>query len=41
LSCPRCAGTGFEILERDGGEFARPCSCRRTGEHPEDDFVAR
>jgi DNA replication protein DnaC len=27
--CARCGGTGFEIVERDGREFAQPCSCRR------------
>ena len=27
--CPRCGGTGFEIVEKDGREFAQPCSCRR------------
>jgi DNA replication protein DnaC len=27
--CPRCSGTGFEIVEKDGREFAQPCSCRR------------
>lgn len=28
-ACARCGGTGFEILERDGREFAQPCPCRR------------
>jgi len=42
LSCPRCGGTGFEIVERDGGEFARPCNCRSgRGDDPGDDFLAR
>jgi DNA replication protein DnaC len=27
--CERCHGTGFEIVDRDGREFAQPCSCRR------------
>ena len=27
--CDRCGGTGFEIVSRDGGEFAQPCACRR------------
>lgn len=29
MSCERCHGTGFEIVDRDGREFAQPCSCRR------------
>ncbi len=29
MACERCDGSGFEIVERDGREFARPCSCRR------------
>lgn len=29
MACERCNGSGFEIVERDGREFARPCSCRR------------
>jgi DNA replication protein DnaC len=28
--CAVCGGTGFEIVENDGREFARPCACRRT-----------
>jgi DNA replication protein DnaC len=28
-ACARCGGTGFEILAKDGREFARPCACRR------------
>jgi DNA replication protein DnaC len=28
--CDRCGGTGFEIVSRDGGEFAQPCACRRA-----------
>jgi DNA replication protein DnaC len=27
--CPRCDGTGFEIVTRDGREYAQPCACRR------------
>jgi DNA replication protein DnaC len=27
--CERCGGTGFEIVSRDGREFAQPCACRR------------
>ncbi len=29
-ACPRCSGTGFEIVSREGREFAQPCGCRRT-----------
>ena len=29
-ACERCSGTGFEIVTRDGREFAQPCSCRRS-----------
>jgi DNA replication protein DnaC len=28
-ACAACGGTGFEIVEKDGREFARPCACRR------------
>ncbi|HEY7412601.1 MAG TPA: ATP-binding protein [Vicinamibacteria bacterium] len=27
--CERCGGTGFEIVDKDGREFATPCACRR------------
>jgi DNA replication protein DnaC len=27
-ACERCGGTGFEIVARDGREFAAPCACR-------------
>ena len=27
-ACERCGGTGFEIVDKDGREFAQPCSCR-------------
>ena len=30
-TCVRCLGTGFEIVTRDGREFAQPCTCRRPG----------
>jgi DNA replication protein DnaC len=29
-ACERCSGTGFEIVTRDGREFAQPCGCRRS-----------
>jgi DNA replication protein DnaC len=28
-ACERCQGTGFEIVTRDGREFAQPCACRK------------
>jgi len=27
--CEKCGGTGFEILSREGREFAQACACRR------------
>jgi DNA replication protein DnaC len=33
-ACERCSGTGFEIVTRDGREFALPCSCRRSATAP-------
>jgi DNA replication protein DnaC len=27
--CEKCGGTGFEILSRDGREYAQACACRR------------
>ena len=30
LPCEQCGGTGFEIVSRDGREFAQACTCRRT-----------
>lgn len=29
LACPDCSGTGFRMIERDGGQFAAPCECVR------------
>jgi len=29
-ACPRCSGTGFEIVSREGREFAQACACRRA-----------
>jgi DNA replication protein DnaC len=31
LSCERCSGTGFEIVIRDGRDYAAPCGCRLPG----------
>jgi DNA replication protein DnaC len=28
-ACERCGGTGFEIVDREGRDFAVPCACRR------------
>jgi DNA replication protein DnaC len=29
--CENCRGTGFEIVEREGREFAQKCACRQPG----------
>jgi DNA replication protein DnaC len=29
-ACERCSGTGFEIVTREGREFAQACACRRS-----------
>ena len=39
-ACERCGGTGFEIVEKEGREFAAPCACR-SGPARKDDFVRR
>ena len=39
-NCERCRGTGFEIRERDGREFAQPCSCRGRGTAGKEDSLA-
>jgi len=39
-ACERCSGTGFEIVTRDGREFAQPCSCRRASTISGDDVLA-
>jgi DNA replication protein DnaC len=42
-SCEHCGGTGFQIVERDGSEYAQPCGCR-GGSHEgggTDNFLAR
>ncbi|MET0557008.1 MAG: DNA replication protein DnaC, partial [Vicinamibacteria bacterium] len=28
--CAVCGDTGFQLVEKDGREFARPCTCRRA-----------
>jgi DNA replication protein DnaC len=40
LSCEKCGGIGFEIVARDGREFARACECRRAGDVAAADTVA-
>ena len=32
MACEQCGGTGFEIVEKDGREFAHRCACRRPGD---------
>ena len=40
MSCERCRGTGFELVTREGTEFAQPCACRRAGgAQAADDFL--
>ncbi|HVO11516.1 MAG TPA: ATP-binding protein [Vicinamibacteria bacterium] len=39
-ACPRCSGTGFEIVEREGREFAQACGCRRAATPAGGDAVA-
>jgi DNA replication protein DnaC len=31
--CPTCGGTGFEIVSREGREFAQACACRQVSAH--------
>ena len=40
--CGVCGDTGFEYVEKDGREFARPCACRRStpAERTVDAFMA-
>jgi len=40
LSCEICGGTGFEIVERDGREYAQPCRCRRKAAASDDSKAA-
>jgi DNA replication protein DnaC len=30
MTCERCRGTGFEIVAREGREYAQACACRRS-----------
>jgi DNA replication protein DnaC len=32
MACPRCDDVGFEIVSRDGREYAKACGCRRATE---------
>jgi DNA replication protein DnaC len=38
--CAACGGTGFAIVEKDGREFAQPCTCRRPAAGGRVDLVA-
>jgi DNA replication protein DnaC len=40
-ACERCHGTGFEIVTKDGREFAQPCACRRAAAVAAGDPLAR
>lgn len=35
MTCPRCGGTGFEIVSREGRDYAVPCACRRGAPGPQ------
>ncbi len=39
-TCARCSGTGFEIVSRDGREFAQACVCRRGAAAGADPLLA-
>ena len=42
MTCERCRGTGFEIVEKDGREFAAKCGCRKgTGSADSGDALLR
>ena len=42
MACANCDGSGFVIVEREGREFARPCSCRRpSASGSQDALLAR
>jgi DNA replication protein DnaC len=38
-ACEKCRGTGFEVVEKEGREYAVRCSCRRSTSTPGSDFV--
>ena len=40
-ACAVCGDTGFELLEKDGREFARPCACRGSARGPAASFLER
>jgi DNA replication protein DnaC len=40
LTCEVCNGLGFEIVERDGREFARMCACRSVDAGADDLVIA-
>lgn len=37
MTCERCGGTGFEIVTREGRDYAAPCACRRAAPGPRDE----
>jgi DNA replication protein DnaC len=39
LTCEKCGGVGFEIVETDGRQYARPCECRRPAGNGRDDLL--
>jgi DNA replication protein DnaC len=39
LTCEICSGVGFEIVDEDGVQYARPCACRRGGKVGGDAFL--
>jgi DNA replication protein DnaC len=40
LTCERCGGVGFEIVENGGRQYARPCACRRPAGDGQDHALA-
>jgi DNA replication protein DnaC len=38
--CEKCGGTGFEIVNRDGREYAQACACRRSPATGDDALLA-
>jgi DNA replication protein DnaC len=38
-ACERCGDSGFEIVAKDGREFARPCACRRPARRSAGDVL--
>ncbi|HEY6555391.1 MAG TPA: hypothetical protein VI669_18685, partial [Vicinamibacteria bacterium] len=40
MSCEFCGGTGFEIVEREGRQYAQPCRCRQKAAASDDSKTA-